>query len=274
MRSTDTAPPLPKIGMLWIGPKLGIIEQLSLLSFLEHGHAITLFTTETVSGVPLGVTVKDANEIFPSKTILRHHKTGSAALHSDLFRYALLAKTDLMWVDLDVLCIRPYRPHNGYVFGYEDENTINGAVLRLPPESPALQQLLQYQADTTGYPPFFSLGRKVRYWLRSGAKAPHISRWPWGAIGPKGLTFHLQQTGEIQHAQAQSAFYHISLNTIEQLTQADALSRDTLAPEVFYLHLWGKELRQAMQKQAPQAGSFLAQEMQRLGQRFGVQWPQ
>ncbi len=257
-------PTLPKIGMLWIGEHLGLIEQLSILSFLEHGHDITLFTTQAVTGIPTGVTVCDAGDILSSQTILRHHKTGSAALHSDIFRYAMLAKTDLMWVDTDVLCLRPYHPSSPYVFGYEDERTINGAVLRLPQNSLALQQLLRYQPDTYGYPPFFSTERKIRYWLKNGGKTPHISRWPWGAIGPKGLTHHLRDSGEIQQAQAQNAFYAISASEITQLTRSGGLSRSALSTDVYYLHLWGKELRASMQTQALEIGSFLAEEKNRL----------
>jgi hypothetical protein len=250
--------------MLWIGKELGFLEQLSILSFLEHGHDITLFTTQAVTGIPAGLRVRDANDIFPCLHIVRDRKTGSPAMHADMFRYAMLAKTDLMWVDMDVLCIHPYRPSSAYVFGYEDASTINNAVLRLPPNSPALQQLLRYQPDTYGYPPFFSTERKIRYWLKNGGKTPHISRWPWGAIGPKGLTHHLRDSGEIQQAQAQNAFYAISASEITQLTRSGGLSRSALSTDVYYLHLWGKELRASMQTQALEIGSFLAEEKNRL----------
>lgn len=261
-------PTLPKIGMLWIGERLGLIEQLSMLSFLEYGHDITLFTTQATIGIPTGVKVCDANEIFSCQHIVRDHKTGSPAIHADMFRYAMLAKTDLMWVDTDVLCIHPYRPDSPYVFGYEDACTINNAVLRLPHDSAALQQLLRYQPDTCGYPPFFPMRRKIRYWLKSGGKAPHISRWPWGSVGPRGLTYHLQQSGETQYAQAQDTFYSISIHAVEQLVQAGALTRQSLASKASYLHLWGKELRTAMQQRPPEVCSLLFEEKQRLAQKF------
>ena len=197
---SHATPSLPKVASLWIGSELGLIEQLTIQSFLAHGHSFTLFTTEEVQGIPAGTVVRNANEIFPCQHIVRDYKTGSPAIHADMFRYAMLAKTELMWVDMDVLCLRPFYPNSPYVFAFEDENTVNNAVLRLPKDSPTLAALLAYQPETKGYPPFFSTGRKIRYWLKSGGKKPSINKWPWGSIGPKGLSYHLRQTSEIKHA--------------------------------------------------------------------------
>ena len=117
------------LGSLWIGAELGPVEQLCLLSFLEHGHDITLYAYEPVAGVPPGVQVADAREVFDSQKIVRHKKSQSAALHSDFFRYALLAKTSRMWVDLDLFCLRPFIFPSAYVYGHENEATVNGAAL-------------------------------------------------------------------------------------------------------------------------------------------------
>ena len=255
------AHPLPEVASLWIGAKLGLIEQLTIQSFLAHGHHFTLFTTEKVEGIPAGTVVRNANEIFPCQHIVRDHKTGSPAIHADMFRYAMLAKTELMWVDMDVLCLRPFHPSSPYVFGFEDETTVNNAVLRLPQNSPTLAALLTYQPNTKGYPPFFSIERKIRYWLKGGGRKPKISKWPWGAIGPKGLTYHLQQTGETKYALSQQAFYAVPAKNIAALITANTQLPDLSSPEVFYLHLWGKELRQAIAQRGIVPGSFLAQQM-------------
>lgn len=259
---------LPKLASLWIGPKLGLIEQMTLLSFLEHGYDFTLFTTQDVSGIPAGIRVRDANEIFPCHTILRDRKSNSPALHADMFRYAMLAKTDLTWVDMDVLCIRPFMPVGPYVFAYETDGTVNNAVLRLPPDSPTLRDLLQYQPNTRGYPPFFSFKRRLKVWMKNGFSAPHISRWPWGSIGPQGLTFYLKKNGEIQHALPQTAFYYVRYSKVEMLTQPGVLTRQDLPPEVFYIHLWGKALRARLDRQTLDERSFLGQEKKRLAAAF------
>lgn len=261
---------LPRIGSLWIGDKLSWLEQISLLSFLEHGHEITLFSTQALQGVPPGVQVRDANEIFPCQHILRDAKSASPALHADLFRYAMLAQTDLTWVDTDVLCLQPLRLQSPYLFGFEDAQIVNNAVLRLPADSPALQNLLQYQPDTQGYPPFFSRGRRIKYWLKSGGRTPHITRWPWGSVGPKGLTHYLQLSGEIAHALPIEALYPLHYADVAQLISAPKPEAPLrFSAESFYLHLWGKELRLAVRAQGMHPQSFLAQEQKRLKNLIG-----
>lgn len=264
---------LPRIGSLWIGAKLGFIEQMSLLSFLEHGHEVTLFATQKLHGIPPGVIVRDANEIFPCQHILRDRRSGSPALHADIFRYAMLAQTDLTWVDMDVLCLQAFTPSCPYIFGYEDADTVNNAVLRLPRDSPTLQQLLQYQSSTRGYPPFFSRARRIKYWIKSGGRTPHITCWPWGAIGPRGLTYHLNQTGEISHALPQAVFYSVSsAEVLRLITAQDCIGGLQLPEQSRYLHLWGKQLRGYINMNGINPSSFIAQERKRLAKLFGFKF--
>ena len=263
------AHPLPEVATLWIGAKLGLIEQLTIQSFLAHGHHFTLFTTEKVEGIPAGTVVRNANEIFPCQHIVRDYKTGSPAIHADMFRYAMLAKTELMWVDMDVLCLRPFYPNSPYVFAFEDENTVNNAVLRLPKDSPTLAALLAYQPETKGYPPFFSTGRKIRYWLKNGGKKPSINKWPWGSIGPKGLSYHLRQTSEVKHALHKKAFYAIPAKDTTALIAGNSTLPDLSSTDIFYFHLWGKELRHAIAAHGISPNSFLAKQAQHLSVVLG-----
>ncbi len=259
------------LGSLWIGAELGPVEQLCLLSFLEQGHDITLYTYEPVSGIPPGVKVADAREVFDAKTIVRHKKTKSAALHSDLFRYTLLAKTSRMWVDLDLFCLQPFIFPSAYVYGQEDDATVNGAALALPPDSKALQQLLSYRPGSKGYPPFFRLRDKIRYFFKFGGRKPDISEWPWGALGPRGLSYHLKQTGDFDKALPVQAFYPLPLINVADLLLPGFVRSEHFGPDVFALHLWASQLRKLLladyQGLIP-VGSFLQVEMARLGEKF------
>ena len=42
-----------------------------------------------LEGLPPGVELRDANEILSTQRIVTHRKSGSVALFSDLFRYAV-----------------------------------------------------------------------------------------------------------------------------------------------------------------------------------------
>lgn len=259
------------LGCLWIGAQLGPTEQLCLLSFLEHGHDIALYVYEPVAGVPPGVQVIDAREVYDVQTIQRYKKSQSPSLHSNLFRYALLAKTSRMWVDLDLFCLRPFVFASDYVYGQEDATTVNTAALSLPTDSEALQQLLSYKPGDKGFPPFFSFGRKLRYFIKHGGRKPDITEWPWGATGPRGLTYHLKQTGDLEKALPVQSFYPVPLSNLSDLLEPGKLKRADFGNDVFAIHLWASQLRKLLlsdyQGQIPD-GSFLQVEMSRLGEKF------
>ena len=267
----STSAALPSLATLWVGPRLGPIEQLCALSCLAQGHSLTIYTTENTQNIPPGIAVRDAREVFDYPHIVKHAKTGSAALHSDIFRYQLLHKTPHTWVDLDIFCLRPLRFSSDYIFAYENTHDINGAVLRLPHNSPSLVELLQYTPDHRGYPPFFSHQQKLRYWLKSGGRKPTISHWPWGAIGPRGLTYHLKKNQENQYALPAAAFYPIPLDQLQQLSTPHALRREDLESESFAVHLWASHLKRHLHSnyagRIPQH-SFLDCEINRLQSQF------
>ena len=39
---------LPVINMLWIGPRFGPVERLSIVSFLAHGHAVKVHAYDAI----------------------------------------------------------------------------------------------------------------------------------------------------------------------------------------------------------------------------------
>lgn len=237
-----------KLASFWVGAPLGPIEQVSALSFLDAGHDLIVYSTGPLDGLPPGVELRDANEILSTDNIVRHRRTGSAALYSDLFRYALLNRTDHIWVDLDIVALRPLPAHMDYLVGYESDGEVNGAVLRLPKNSPALAGLSQYDAQTRGYPPFLKGLRRFRYMLKSFGMGMHISDWPWGSIGPRGLTHFLAETGEIEQALQVEAFYPIPYQQADRFARPHDLTFESFAQETFAVHLWGKALRQHIQE--------------------------
>lgn len=238
-----------KFASFWVGSPLSPIEQISALSFLAVGHQLIVYSTGPVEGLPPGVELRDAGEILSTQRIVTHRKSGSAALYSDLFRYALLNRTGYTWVDLDVVALRPFPDDMDYLVGYESAQEVNGAVLRLPTRSAALAHLSRLNVDTRGYPPFLTGFRRFRYMAKSFGMGLHISDWPWGSIGPRALTHYLKETGEIVHALPVEAFYPIAYQQAERFAQPHDLSLDSFAPDTYAVHLWGKALRQHIQEE-------------------------
>lgn len=93
---------------LWVRGALSTMEKICLLSFLNHGYAVHLYTYETVTGVPDGVKLCNGQEILPRERLfLAQGVTGeSYAAFSDLFRYHLLLQKGGWWFDIDCLSIR------------------------------------------------------------------------------------------------------------------------------------------------------------------------
>jgi hypothetical protein len=124
---------------LWIGNQLGTMEQLSIYSFLGQGHPFHLYLYDECEGVPKGVLVKDANEVMPRST---KDSYVLSSMFSDAFRYRLLQLgRSPWWVDLDVVCLRPFDFKEPLVisceeFPYKSGTMLaNGCVLKSQPNS-------------------------------------------------------------------------------------------------------------------------------------------
>ena len=235
------------VASLWIGNSLGLIERASIQSFLKSGHRFVLYGYNPIDGVPDGVEFRSAQEVLPTSNIIRHKKSGSPALHSDLFRYALLAKTDHIWVDLDVIALRHFDFSSDWVFGLETPGEINGAVLKLPKDSLVLQDLLAFDEHTIGLPPMMKGFQKFRYLMKSFGRGFTIDQWPWGSIGPRALSYYLNRHGAFHHALPINAFYAIPLDQAHQFAVPGAITLDTLPKDAWAVHLWGKQLRTYIQ---------------------------
>ena len=71
---------------LWIGPRLGLLQRLSVASWLAHGHRAVIWVYDAVDGVPREADIRDAREILPESAISYHRESGSVSLFSNRFR--------------------------------------------------------------------------------------------------------------------------------------------------------------------------------------------
>lgn len=250
------------LASLWIGGQLSDIEIASIHSFLRLGHRLIVYSYDPVPNLPRDVESRDAAQILPARRIVRHRRSGSPALHSDLFRYALMDRSAAIWVDLDMIALRPFRFDSPYVFGFEDHaGSVNCAVLRMPRESQALRALLAFNEDTVGTPPLLTGFRKWKYRLRGLGRGLPIDVWPWGSIGPHALTHYLRETGEISHAMPVEAFYAVHISEMERFITPGALTPAQIPDSAYGLHLWGGLMRAHLAQhhggQVPE-GSYMA----------------
>ncbi|MDO5647484.1 hypothetical protein [Paracoccus sp. (in: a-proteobacteria)] len=261
---------LPVIATLWIGTRLSWLEQLCLKSFVDAGHVVFLYCYDLIGNAPAGVTLRDARDIFPGDTIIRHARTGSPAIHADIWRLHLMQRTDYVWMDADMLCIRPVDFDMPFVFGLEKPHQVCNAALRLPASSATLARLLDFIADPYAIGPWLKPDQQAQ--LRAAAdrgEPVHFSHQDWGLTGPAALSHYLRETGEWDYAQPQSVFYPVSFRDRNKviLSRFD-IGADFLTDQTRTLHLWARRLKPRLheaEQNRPRRGSFLDQALRRHG---------
>ena len=60
------------IHTLWIGDSLSSMENLMLKSFLCNNYNVYLWTYKNILNIPIGISIKDANEIIPENKIFSY----------------------------------------------------------------------------------------------------------------------------------------------------------------------------------------------------------
>jgi hypothetical protein len=131
---------MANIAMLWFGNPMTGIQRLSIRSFLNHGHSVTIFTYGTIEA-PDGVVFRDAAEFVAQDKLFLSHD--SYAAFSDIFRYHLLAKEKFIWADADTICLKPDWNFGDYVFSYQEPLKVTNNVLGYPAHSSLAKYLQQ-----------------------------------------------------------------------------------------------------------------------------------
>ncbi len=260
---------LPEIASLWIGGNLSWLEQLCLKSFADAGHHITLYSYDPIENLPDGVFAGDAADIFPAEPMFRHAVTGSPAIHADLWRLNMLQKTRKIWVDCDVLCYRPFAFTREHVFGWEKRNLVCNAVLGLPSNSIALKNLMSFFEDPYAIGPWLKKHQIAELEAERDAGRPvHMTEQDWGFTGPGAVTWFLKQSGEIEQAQDQTAFYAVTFKDRNHFIVSRHDPETKFSENTYGVHLWARRLKPRLrddENNRPRRGSFLDRMLDKHG---------
>src|SRR5580704_13864394 len=162
MQGAASAQELLRVQMFWHGAALSRIERLCMASFLAHGHPLDLYVYDAPAALPAGVRLMPPEEILPRTLLFRHRRTGSLGSFSDWFRYRLLNERGGIWADTDVVCLAPLAYPQPEIFGWQDERTINNAVLALPQGHPLAVWLEACCEDPNRLLPYDRWSRRLR----------------------------------------------------------------------------------------------------------------
>lgn len=234
---------LPTIKTLWIGEALSPIENLALTSFLSCGHRVELFTYDEVQGVPKEVNIRDANEILGSENIFYLRKNRSVAAFADWFRYELLYKEGGVWVDSDVICLKPFDFEFDLFFGLEEWNQYNNAVLGAKPGHILFRFLADQAASPNNYLPFDSSRDRFRKFKRKYLKGDKKGNIKWGEVGPRGLTAAVEHFGLQQYGKPHTHFYPIHPTCWLSIFDGTYSSIEGNFGDTYAIHLWNEMMR-------------------------------
>ena len=237
---------MPIIQALWIGDKLTKLEQLCIASFLHHAHPFHLYTYGNVRGVPKSTQLKDANKIIPESKIFAYYG-GSYAGFADWFRWELLFQKGNFWVDMDIICLRPFLFDEDIVFGRQN-GLIAAGVLRFP----AGHKISRYMSDKCENPHKFShmiqshgiiMGTiKKTICKLLNKQRSYIS---WGeAGGPAGFSKVLKLFNMSYLTMPSHCFYPVpSEDFMSIFDEASSDYYETMWRNSYAIHLWNERLR-------------------------------
>ena len=256
---------LPPLHTLWIGSRLGWLERLCLTSWLAMGHPVILWSYEPPGNVPAGVELRAADEMLPASEIVLHRPTGSVALFSNRFRYHLLRRYPVTWLDADVLLLRPLNVSGAHIFGWESEELIGTAVLRLPPASPLLDDLFALTDARVPIPNWWPRHWKIAQRLLGQVglhcRAEHMR---WATFGPRALTRAIEDHSCTGLVAPREVFYPIGHSEAHRLLEEGENIR--LSEASITVHLWNSsDAMRGVRRHLPPRKSWLGEMCARYG---------
>ena len=260
---------LPDVVTFWHGP-LDRLRQLCLRSQVAAGHKVTVYSFDPLAGLPDGVGNAEAEAILPhafSEKLRPPQPDGSwrdwtTLQFSDFFRMRLMAQKAGLWLDADVLLLKPVEidPAKPY-FASEQRRQLGNSVLYLPPDNPIVMafEALMEQDELT--PDWLALRHRLTFMLRQlRGKSNRLADIRVAIYGPAALTALARRSKQLQCALPKKSFYavHAEPKLFFEPSDFSAMIAD---PEIIGFHISPK----GRGNRRPKPGSLYAWAAARFG---------
>jgi hypothetical protein len=252
----------PDVVTFWHGP-LDALRRTCLRSQVAAGHKVTVYSFEPIGQLPDGVGNAEAEAILPhsfSEKLRPAQPDGSwrdwtILQFSDFFRMRLMAHGAGLWLDADVLLLKPVEIDAAKpFFAWERPRQLGNSVLYLPADHPivvAFEELMEQEELT---PDWLALRHRLTFALRQlRGGSTRLSDIRIAIYGPASLTALARRTGELRHALPQKSFYAVHADPKRFFERSD-FSRLISDPDIIGLHISPKDRG----SKAPAPGSLYA----------------
>ena len=250
---------LPVIAMFWKGSELGWFERLSIHSFLHQGHVVKLFHTDPMDPQIDGLELVPVQEVYDPPRRLA--KNAAPSFLADIFRLYLMKKTDYVWMDSDILAVRPVSVQDGYAISWSGPNSsgqINNATLRLPSDSAALDHLLEHIENPEIVPEWMNADqRRIVEKTPVGRRLLKQGKLLRIVYGPRGLNHALQKTGEHVHARPMEVYSPVPWWLSDLFFAPPAGVEAFVSEDTQVVHLFKDQMRKYNARRQPPEGSYL-----------------
>jgi len=240
------------VNSLWISPVMGDLQILCLRSFLDKKIDFHLYTYNSISNLPAGVIIKDANEIIDASRIFKDIKN-SYATYSDWFRIKLLHEIGGWWVDCDTFCVKKFDIDAPYIFATESSIQNNerhfkicNAVIKMPSKS--------------------VFGDKVLAKIHSKLQSRNYIDIKWTELGAEILDEIIVEENLTKYIVRPEVFCPNDYQNYKQLALKKSVPFDKIT---FGVHLWNQMWEQSNLKPLEMASeiSFIAKAMKEISNK-------
>ncbi|MGA8899811.1 hypothetical protein [Bradyrhizobium sp.] len=201
----------------WHGP-LDSLRRLCLRSQVAAGHKVTIYSFEPLAQLPDGVANAEAEAILPHAFAERLRPARPDGVwidrtmlqFSDFFRMRLMTRNAGLWLDADVLLLRPVEldPAKPY-FAWERPRQLGNSVLYLPPNDSIAAAFESLMAQDELTPDWLSLQHRLTFMLHRLRGTKRISDVRLAIFGPAALTALARRARELNYALPKKSFYAV-----------------------------------------------------------------
>jgi hypothetical protein len=252
----------------WHGP-LDALRRLCLRSQVAAGHKVTVYSFDPLAGLPDSVGNADAEAVLSHTFAERLRPTGASGVwhdwttvqFSDFFRMRLMAENAGLWLDADVLLLRPVEidPAKPY-FAWERPRQLGNSVLYLPSNDPIVASFASLIQQDELTPDWLALRHRLMFAFGGWRGKHRVSDLRVAIFGPAALTALARRTDELHYALPWKTFYAVHAEPKLFFEHADfsGLIGD---PDILGFHISPK----GRGNQRPNPGSLHAWAAERFG---------